>query len=229
MSSRPEPGNRRRLITPSTPRAGSTGARTLLEVMGLGAGVLGSAGFLGADLLRLVAFRGLGSAGAIDYGLANRLLGVAAVLLVAGMIAALVALRRDLGRAASISGLIAVTGFALLAAGSLGEFVVFTDDRDLGSASWLWFLMGLPIGAIGLTGVGLRLSRKWEGPARLVAWWLAGSLPLVIAAIALGLLGTPLALSVGLLCWLLLRERRPDPGSPPDAVVAPELPSKHLA
>jgi hypothetical protein len=95
------------------------------------------------------------------------LLGVAAALVVAGMIAAIVVLRRDLGRAASISGLIAVAGFALLAAGSLGEFVVFADDRDLGSASWFWFLMGLPISAIGLTGVGLRLSREWEGPPRL--------------------------------------------------------------
>jgi hypothetical protein len=117
--------------------------------------------------------------------------------------------------------LIAVAGFALLAAGSLGEFVVFTNDRDLGSASWFWFLMGLPIAAIGLTGLGLRLSREWQGPPRLVAWWLAGSVPLAIAALLLGLLGTSLALSVGLLCWLLLSERRLDPGSAPDVVIAP--------
>ena len=190
---------------------GRAGARGSLRRFALAVGVFGGAGWVGSDLLRLVAFRALGSGAGVDYVLANRLLGVAAALVAVGTIAAVVVLHRELGRAASLSGWIAVAGFTMLAGGSLGEFVFFTDDRyGLAAASWLWFLVGLPVTAIGLIGLGLRLFTQWAEPRRLVALWLAASLPLTIAGFALGLLGTPLALAAMALCVLLLRERLPE-------------------
>jgi hypothetical protein len=190
---------------------GRAGAGRLVRRIALTVGVLGGAGWAGSDLLRSVAFRGLGTAGAVDYVLANRSLGVAAALVTVGMIAAAAALRRELGRVASLSGWIAVAGLAMLAGGSLGEFVFFTQDRyGLAAASWLWFVIGLPVTAIGLTGVGLKLFARWAEWRRLVASWLAASVPLMFAGFVLGLLGTPLALGVMGLCVVLLRERSPE-------------------
>jgi hypothetical protein len=188
------------------PETGRASARSRVRKLALTVGVLGGAGWAGSDQLLSVAFHA--QYGGADYVLANRLLGAAAVLVAVGMIAAAAVLRRERGRVASLSGWIAVAGFVMLAGGSLGEFVFFRGDR-LAAAGWLWFVMGLPVTAIGLTGVGLRLFIRWAGPRRLVALWLAASVPLTIAGWALGLLGTPLALGVMALCVVLLLERSP--------------------
>lgn len=171
-------------------------------------GVAGGAGWIGADVLRWVAFSRLGSSGDADYVLANRVLGLAAAFLVVGTIAAVRHLGGRLGRAAHVSGWVAVAGSVMLAGGSLGEFVFFRGDTyGLAAAGWLWFLIGLPVTAIGLTGIGIRLGSRLAGPGPLVALWLAASFPLVVAGFALGLLGTPLALGVMALCGSLLHER----------------------
>ena len=172
-----------------------------LTTLALVLGVAGGAAWLGADLLRRAAFTGYGTAGAFDYGLTNTLLGGSVILAGVGTAGAVWRTRSSIGLLGSISGWIAVAGCVLLAAGSLAEFVFFRDDRA--ATGWFWFLIGLGLAPLGLTGLGLRLARVWVGPRRLVAWWLAASVPLMVAGLLMGLLGSSMAVGIMALCGVL--------------------------
>jgi len=178
------------------------GRLTSLELV---LGVVGGAAWLGADLLRRAAFTGYGTAGALDYGLTNTLLGGSVILAGLGTAGAVWRIRSSIGLLGSISGWIAVAGCVLLAAGSLAEFVFFRDDRA--ATGWFWFLIGLGLAPLGLTGLGFRLARVWVGPRRLVAWWLAASVPLMVAGFLMGLLGSSMAVGIMALCGVLFWSR----------------------
>jgi len=185
------------------------GPGSRLNTLALALGGAGGLCWIGADLLRRAAFTGLGTPGALDYSLTNTLLGGSTILAGVGTAGAVWASRSRLGMAGFLFGWVAVLGCALLAAGSLGEFVLFRDDRNLGSAAWGWFVLGLGVTAIGLTGVGVRLAGVWRARRRYVAWWLAASVPLMVAGFGLGLLGTSMAVAITLLCAVLLQSRAP--------------------
>ncbi|TME09620.1 MAG: hypothetical protein E6I65_10510 [Chloroflexi bacterium] len=180
---------------------------------GLAFGVVGGVGWFAADILRASAFsRDYGGA---EYVLTNRLVGAAGLLVLLGAVASVITIGGRLGRPGRLFGWIAVAGLAMLAAGSLAEFVFFIDDPSnlgpdgLAAQGWYTFVYGLLVTPVGLTGLGLQLWRSAAGAERLVAGWLVASFPLMIAAgFVLGLLGTTLAVGVSGLCLLLLSERR---------------------
>jgi hypothetical protein len=187
------------------------GPGSLLTTLVLILGVAGGLCWFGTALLRRAAFTGLGTAGALDYSLTNTLLGGSTILAGVGTAGgALWASRSRLGLAGFTFGWVAVVGCVLLAGGSLGEFVLFRDDRNLGSAAWGWFVVGLGVTAVGLTGLGVRLADVWRGRGRYVAWWLAASVPLMVAGFGLGLLGTSMAVATTPLCAVFLQSRSPE-------------------
>lgn len=186
-------------------RESSVTDRGHLTTFALALGVVGGLAWIGADLLRRVAFTGYGQPGALDYGLTNTLLGGSVILTGLGTAGAVWRIRSSIGLVGSISGWIAVAGCALLAAGSLAEFVFFREDRA--ATGWFWFLIGLGLAPLGLTGLGLRLARVWVGPRRLVAGWLVASLPLMVVGFLIGLLGASVAVGITAISSVLLWDR----------------------
>jgi hypothetical protein len=106
-----------------------------------------------------------------------------------------------------------IVGFALMIAGNVSEYWVFHDlahgnpARDL---SWMTVLLGWLIVAISgtITGIGALVGRST--PAR-VAWSLVTMLPatIVLAAVAIELLGVPLGLASTLSGVWLVTGRSP--------------------
>src|SRR5918997_5664362 len=104
-----------------------------------------------------------GSAAYQRYELINRLLPLAILPVVVGLVGLHVVLRRSYGWLGTAGFVAILVGFALMLVGSVGEFWMFTEQGyalpNLRDASWTLFLLGHPILAIGTVLFGIATAR----------------------------------------------------------------------
>jgi len=103
-----------------------------------------------------------GSTAYEHYELINRLLPIALLLVVAGFIGLHAAQRSRYGRIGTVGFATVLVGLVLITAGSVGEFWVFSDESYVGAgrnASWMLFLLGHPVLAIGTLLFGIASVR----------------------------------------------------------------------
>jgi hypothetical protein len=96
------------------------------------------------------------------YELINRLLPFALLPVVVGFIGLHVAQRRSYGLLGMAGFATVLIGFMLIIAGSVGEFWVFSDQSYEGAgrnASWVLFLLGHPVLAVGTLLFGIASAR----------------------------------------------------------------------
>ncbi len=103
-----------------------------------------------------------GSAAYERYELINRLLSLTILLVVVGLFGLHAVLRRSYGWLGTMGFVTLLVGFALMVAGSVGEFWVFSAQSydALGrTASWALFLLGHLVLAIGTVLFGIATAR----------------------------------------------------------------------
>jgi hypothetical protein len=103
-----------------------------------------------------------GSASYQRYELINRLLPLAILPVVVGLVGMHVVLRRSYGWLGTAGFITLLIGFALMVAGSVGEFWIFSAQSYTGpgrNASWVLFLLGHLVLAIGTVLFGIAIAR----------------------------------------------------------------------
>ncbi len=103
-----------------------------------------------------------GSAAYERYELINRLLSLAILPVVVGLVGLHVVLRRSYGSLGTVGFITLLAGFALMVAGSVGEFWVFSAQSYAAggrNASWVLFLLGHLVLAIGTVLFGIAIAR----------------------------------------------------------------------
>src|SRR5918997_5781000 len=103
-----------------------------------------------------------GSAAYQRYELINRLLPLAILPVVVGLVGLHVVLRRSYGWLGTAGFTTLLVGFALMVAGSVGEFWIFSAQSYEGfgrNASWGLFLLGHLVLAIGTVLFGIAIAR----------------------------------------------------------------------
>lgn len=143
----------------------------LIRWCGLAAMLGGVLWPLWAGVVQGIGFGEPGSAAYERYELANRMLPLALLPVVVGCLGLHAAQRRSYGWLGAAGFAVVLVGFALVIAGSAGEFWAFSDQayampngRD---ASWTLFLLGHPVLAVGtaLFGAATARSRIFPGEA----------------------------------------------------------------
>jgi hypothetical protein len=116
-----------------------------------------------------------GSAAYEQYELVNRLLPLAVLPILVGFVGLHAVQRRSYGWLGTTGFITILTGFALILAGSVGEFWAFTEQGyalpNLRDASWILFLLGhlvLGVGTV-LFGIATARAEMFEGVSREVA------------------------------------------------------------
>jgi len=149
------------------------------------------------------------------YQLWNRLWTPALLLMALGFAGLFIALRPWLTRWARNGLVVALIGWALMAAGNFAEFWIFTTESYTGvgrNASWMTFLLGTLIMLLGSTVAGLALSRT-----NLIPKWLAVLLALMlplsigIGAINMSWMGWPTGGITAIVSGYLMLQKQPQP------------------
>jgi hypothetical protein len=115
-----------------------------------------------------------GSAAYQRYELINRLLPLAILPVVVGLVGLHVVLRRGYGWLGTAGFVTLLAGFALMVAGSVGEFWIFSAQSYTGpgrNASWVLFLLGHLVLAIGTVLFGITIARAKVLPCSTTLPW----------------------------------------------------------
>jgi hypothetical protein len=141
----------------------------LIRWSGLSAMVGGVLWVLWAGGVQGIGWGDPGSAAYERYEFFNRLLPIAVLPILVGFAGLHAAQRRSYGRLGTAGFAIALAGFVLMTAGSVGEFWVFSDQPYDGAgfgrgASWALFLLGHPPLAVGTVLFGVATARAGVFP-----------------------------------------------------------------
>jgi hypothetical protein len=144
-------------------REGNRMSSHLVRLSGLAAMLGGVLWPLWVGIEQSVGWGEPGSAAYQRYEFINRLLPLALLPVVVGLVGLHVVQRRSYGWLGTAGFVAILVGFALMLVGSVGEFWMFTEQGyalpNLRDASWTLFLLGHPILAIGTVLFGIATAR----------------------------------------------------------------------
>ena len=176
---------------------------SLIRWSGLAAMLGGVLWALWAGVEQSIGWGEPGSSAYERYELVNRLLPFALLPVVVGFIGLHVAQTRTFGRLGTAGFATALVGFMLIAAGSVGEFWVFSDQSYEGAgrnASWALFLLGHLVLVIGTLLFGIATVRAKVFPQEAAMMFAVLGLGVVVPFLGAFIFAIPLVW-LGYLLW----------------------------